>query len=421
MKKSFGGSAVLAVIIGAAVLCIIVIAVTGRINTGNPNAESIATEDEVNQNSDNTISEADSDETYVSQVLTLEEEEGELVIYNDSGRELDLRAGSRLYEGYEIYTGDGYAWVLLDDNGVLKLDVDTHIIIQKTGNSLEIFLVEGELFFNITESFAENEDFSIETSTMKTGISGTSGIISTRTLIDSSTEFSIKLLEGKVELTYLISNATDMYLAELLEAGQRFKLTWGEEDEEDILISSLTDLTVSDVNGFVAVEIRVSEELQEKILSGNSIIDQEMIEEIINGADQKLEEDETAKREAKEEASLEEIGDEDDSTTDDSATEDNVTDDSTVENSVTDDSTEDDDIAEDVIEITIFYYAINDNGLIEIFASQKVMSDEIPFMPYFQPSARGAWCQVVDGQYVEYDFTTSLSSNTSLVWVSTGV
>lgn len=393
-------------------------------------------------------------EEYVGKMITLEKQEGQVSIENSAKRELTLRDGAKLYNGYEVYTEDGYAWVVLDENGVLKMDLDTKIKIEKTENQLEVVLEEGEVFFNIDEQFAEDEKFSIRTSTMTTGIRGTAGIVSTRTIENSGTEFSIKLLEGDVELTYLVDKATDTHYAELLSAGQTFALHTPTEEQEDTYISTLTGLTADDVNGFVAVEIKNSTQLQEKLLTEDNDMNQDTIDEIIGGAEDKLEQEQEQRTEIRDvlndtttdtssvlnklanpfdtsndtedtdtslseslvesnnSSSLDGIladtssSDNSSSSSSDSSSSDSSSSDSSSSGSSGSDSSTDDTT---VVDIAIIYYC--EDGT-TVFATQAATSEVAPTKPILQPTESGYWA--VDGE--PYDFTEVLTKNTSMTW-----
>lgn len=368
--------------------------------------------------------EEDQEETYQGKVITIEASEGEYGIENSIGRALTLRDGSKLYNGYQVYTEDGYVWVVLDENGVLKMDLDTKIKIEKNGNDLEIILIEGEVFFNITEGFEDDETFTISTSTMTTGIRGTSGIVSTKTREDSVTEFEIKLLEGSVELEYLVESAADTHLAELLTAGRTFWLTSDHEDiiEEDYQ-SHINDLGAEDINGFVAVEIESSPELQDKILAAEGVIDEEIIADIVEGAQEKLAEDE-AERQAiidqyeqdKQEAydeltSLAEVDAETEPeptatpvASSSSASSDEAEDAAAAQSSSSSSST----TTTKKITITYTYGGA-------VFATQTITSGTIPTPPYLQPAESGDWCYASNSYH--YLFDTALTEDTEFKWM----
>lgn len=366
-----------------------------------------------------TTSEETSEEIYSSKIITLEKQAGDTSIENSSGKILDLRDSSKMYNGYKAYTSEGYIWIALDDNGVLKMDMDTEIKIEKNGNDLEVLLISGEVFFNISESFEEDETFTIRTSTMTTGIRGTSGIVSTETLADTNTEFSMKLLEGSVELTYLVDNATETHLASELVAGQQFTLSATDETEEDILISALTDLEVSDVNGFVAIEIKESQALQEKIASSDSLIDEDMLSEIIENAEGKLAEDEALKQELNENYSalqleaqeqLEALAVPITFEVDAESAEEEM-------NSANSESTSGSSSAEGSITVSFYYYKTNATT-VSVFATQVIEESSVPEKPFLQPSVNGGWYYISGSTYKLYDFTTELTSNTSLIWMA---
>ena len=68
--------------------------------------------------------------------------------------------------------------------------------VQKKGKSLTLYLSSGNMFFNVEDPLKSGETFSIKTSTMTTGIRGTSGCV--RVINDRVTE--VHLLTGQVEI-----------------------------------------------------------------------------------------------------------------------------------------------------------------------------------------------------------------------------
>ena len=128
--------------------------------------------------------------------MKLARTEGEAVVRNEKARELEPFVDMNLYSGYQMETNpESYAWINLDDVKLIKMDQNSDIEIQKEGNSLEVFLNSGNLYFDISEPLADDETMDIRTSTMAVGIRGTCGWIE----VPDSEHMRIYLLEGKVE------------------------------------------------------------------------------------------------------------------------------------------------------------------------------------------------------------------------------
>ncbi len=103
---------------------------------------------------------------------------GTVNLYNDAGTEQSLREKMRLGEGQTVTTaGQSLIMVSLDDTKMLTMEESSRADIKARGKKLMFDLVEGNLFFNVTEKLKENEEFEIHTSTMICGIRGTSAYI----------------------------------------------------------------------------------------------------------------------------------------------------------------------------------------------------------------------------------------------------
>lgn len=419
MKKLITALSAVAVVICITLVCLINTAMTTQVKENETAYTDTQATTELTSNSAGEETEiAQTEEVYSGKTISLEKQAGDTTITNSAGKVLDLRDSSKMYNGYQLSTSEGYIWIALDDNGVLKMDMDTEIKIEKNGDNLEILLVEGEVFFNISESFEEGETFTIRTSTMTTGIRGTSGIISTATLDNMDTEFSIKLLEGQVELTYLVDNATDTHLADELQAGQQFTLNNEEDDEEtddvneeELLISKLTDLEADDINGFVAVEIKDSVELQEKILASDSLIDEDMLNEIVQNADDKLAEDQENRQiliEALEALQLE-TQEKLEALASQLLTEDELEElTNQIETSTS---------SEGEVTVSFYYYKSGETS-VSLFTTQIIEENSIPAKPFLQPSVNGGWYYISSNSYSEYKFNIQLDSDISLIWIS---
>lgn len=123
--------------------------------------------------------------------------EGGVNIFDEAEKNIAPAENLGLYSGYRIDTLEaGYAWISLDQVKLTKMDQNTQVEIIKEEKSLEIHVLEGSLFFHVTEPLADDETMEIRTSTMITGIRGTCG------WAESRPGYSLTaVLEGSVECT----------------------------------------------------------------------------------------------------------------------------------------------------------------------------------------------------------------------------
>ena len=109
--------------------------------------------------------------------------EGSVTIKNAGGVALDYFEGIRLYSGYSVETGDdSCAYISLDEEKAIKLDMDTSVIIKKSGHKLQVLLKAGALVFNVTKPLAVNEKLEIRTGDLSTSVRGSSGGVNAETL-----------------------------------------------------------------------------------------------------------------------------------------------------------------------------------------------------------------------------------------------
>ena len=125
--------------------------------------------------------------------MHLRKTEGTVGVSDGEGKELTTKDNLGLYSGYQVGTqAESYAWIDLDRVKLTKLDQDSEIEIIKEDKHLEIQVLSGSLFFNVTKPLEEDEAMTIRTSTMAIGIRGTCGWVR---------ENAAALLEGEVECT----------------------------------------------------------------------------------------------------------------------------------------------------------------------------------------------------------------------------
>ncbi len=183
----------------------------------------------------------------------------------------------KLYSGYTISTSaKSYAYVSLDSTKVVKLDASTKVEVRKSGSKLELLVSSGELFFNVSAPLSSSETLNIRTSTMVTGVRGTSGVVS----VTATGGSGVSIYDGTVQVKSLAS-------------GENLSVSAGERLTVEQSAASTSELTETDVPGFAAVEIAADESLQERIESASGLD----VAGIVSGAQEKLASDE-AKAEA---------------------------------------------------------------------------------------------------------------------------
>lgn len=133
----------------------------------------------------------------VASKMQMAKAEGSVEIAHSSGKTVSLRDNMKLYNGYQVDTLEkSYAWIELDGTKLAKLDAVSEAIIRKKGKQLEILLKSGNIFFNVSEPLKDDETLNIRTSTMVTGVRGTSGWLE---VVDGG-NVKVSILEGTVEV-----------------------------------------------------------------------------------------------------------------------------------------------------------------------------------------------------------------------------
>ncbi len=169
--------------------------------------------------------------------MRLVKTEGKVTVGNQSGKTLSIRDNMKLYSGYTISTdAESYAWLTLDAEKAVKLDANSALEVRKKGKKLELLLVDGKIYFDVSAPLDDGETMNIRTSTMVTGIRGTSGIIATSGSVSSAT-----LLTGAAQVTSLTTGESM-----LVQAGTMGVVT----------PTSMAAQPVSSIDGFAAKEIQ---------------------------------------------------------------------------------------------------------------------------------------------------------------------
>ncbi len=225
--------------------------------------------------------------------LRLEGKEGVVFVKNAAGKNVGSSLGLRLQNGYTVSTSAGsYAYISLGNSKAVKLDAFTTCVVRTKGSQLELLVQKGRLFFNVTAPLAANETMQVRSSTMVTGIRGTSGIV---------TEDSVSLLTGHCTVQALGSDGA---------AAQQVEITAGETAQVDLggggtATLSTAGLEVAAMPAFARVEVAKDATLQAAIAETGTLD----VTAVVEGADAALEaeqQEQVALAEATEAAKAEE-------------------------------------------------------------------------------------------------------------------
>lgn len=92
-----------------------------------------------------TASEADSESAATVQ---LTKTAGEVTVTKSNDKPVSIRAGMRLYDGYNVITDQAsYAWINLDNSKLIKMDASSSVEIRKKDKLLEVNVKSGSAFF----------------------------------------------------------------------------------------------------------------------------------------------------------------------------------------------------------------------------------------------------------------------------------
>ena len=227
-------------------------------------------------------------DTAVGVTLRLEKTEGTVTVKNASGRSQTIRDGMRLYSGTTIKTDkESYAYISLDSGKAVKLGASSEGEVRRSGKKLELNLVSGELFFDVSIPLEEDESLHIRTSTMVTGVRGTVGYVR---VIDAF-HSEVALLEGILTVRGTAYNTQD-------DGSQSVVITGGEkavgqgrpETPEAAARISVQPLWEEEVPGFAAVEVKADPGIQERIEENSPL----SVPKIIGDAQERLDAEEAA-------------------------------------------------------------------------------------------------------------------------------
>jgi hypothetical protein len=110
--------------------------------------------------------------------IHLTKAEGTVSLTNPDGKELSIIENMQLFSGNAVATGlESYAYLSLESLRAAKLDADSSVRVEQNKANLDLYLDQGNLFFNVQSSLKDNETLNIHTATMVVGIRGTSGVV----------------------------------------------------------------------------------------------------------------------------------------------------------------------------------------------------------------------------------------------------
>ena len=219
------------------------------------------------------------DAAYEASTMKLLRHEGTVDIFDVSGAPRFLLEGVRFISGESMQTGeDGTASVGLDDTKIVSLDHNTLVQFIQEDNHMQLNLLEGEIFLDVSEKLDENASFDIQTTTMTVGIRGT--IISASSKPDETgkTLTVIAVYEGGGQVNFRDSNGTNRVVD--LKPGQQISVETAAPassgsapasgDEEPASVNPIvTDINGDNISTFAANEITSNEETYNRVVNSN--------------------------------------------------------------------------------------------------------------------------------------------------------
>lgn len=189
--------------------------------------------------------------------IEIEKIEGTAYIVASNGKTVAAREGVKLSPKEKIQTAEkSYVYIGIDNDKVVELDELSQISIATKGKKLSIEIDEGNIFFDVKEKLANDEQMDINASTMAMSIRGTAGLVGLRR-VDNEVISSVQLIEGRVIMKY--SDVTGENHEFTLWGGEASTHKDGSKDVERDLID------ITEFPGFGAAYIANNQELQQKM------------------------------------------------------------------------------------------------------------------------------------------------------------
>ncbi len=186
---------------------------------------------------------------------------GDVNLINDKEAKT-VKEDLRLRSGDLLRTGDAsLASVGLDDQKIVTLDEKSRASFSQSGKQLSLDLEQGSLFFNVKKPLEEDESFEIRTSTMITGIRGTSGYI-----YSDYNSTSLVLTDGKVSVS-CFNSATGEKQAYEINAGEKITVIAYPDKDKDSLECVVEPAYGSNLPDFAKDIIREDDSLTDRVLN----------------------------------------------------------------------------------------------------------------------------------------------------------
>lgn len=200
--------------------------------------------------------------------IRLSKTTGTVSVSKSSGKSLTLLSNMRLYNGYHVATSaKSYAWMNLDDAKLVKEDASSEVEVRKNGKKLEVNLISGKIFFDVTEKLDDDESLNISTSTMIAGIRGTAGYVE---VLDRWTT-GLTVLEGVVQCS-VADPVTGQVKTEDVRGGET---VWGvvypQEQAGDKCDIVRREWTVEGTPGFVLWDVVRDMDLCDRIQADTGV------------------------------------------------------------------------------------------------------------------------------------------------------
>ena len=189
--------------------------------------------------------------------IEIEKIEGTAYIVASNGKTVAAREGVKLSPKEKIQTAEkSYVYIGIDNDKVVELDELSQISIATKGKKLSIVIDEGNIFFDVKEKLASDEQMDINASTMAMSIRGTAGLVGLRR-VNNEVVSTVQLIEGRVIMKY--SDITGENHEFTLWGGEASTHKDGSKDVERDLID------ITEFPGFGAAYIANNKELQQKM------------------------------------------------------------------------------------------------------------------------------------------------------------
>lgn len=202
--------------------------------------------------------------------ITIDSYSGSVKLSNSKGKKKTLKEGAHLVSGDNLTTGKkSNAYVLLDETKAAQIEENSSVDVAKKGNSLDLTVDKGAVFFDVSKKLDSNESFKIKSSNMVCGIRGTIGEVRVKKNKKKKTVTSnIYLLEGAVKISY--KNGKKKVI-KTVNAGQKIAVSTNTKTKKSV--AKIVPLESSDIKQIVAQTISSNEVLRTRVETAVTTID----------------------------------------------------------------------------------------------------------------------------------------------------